>query len=134
MSQCSPIASASPTLQGTTVRREQKIQRHSHNLPLTLLTSNFCVLGRVYFTLSMNEMEFYSLAISEQLFHISDTRFPCTTTDISPAVRSMLASPLIPMYSQNHCAHRDQFIFPSPVASFILCRKKLAASNKECYE
>ena len=65
---------------------------------------------------------------------LTHTRFPCTTAAISPAVHSTSASPLIRMYSQNHCAHRDQFIFPSPVAPFILCRKKLAASNKECYE
>lgn len=133
--QCSPTASASPTLQGTTVRRGQKIQKHSHNLPFTLPTSNFCVLGSIYFSLSLNKMWHYSWPfLSSSPASLTHTRLLCTTVAISPAVHSTSGSSLIHMYSQNHYAHRDQFIFPSPVASFILCRKKLAASNKECYE
>lgn len=71
--QCPPIAWASPTLPGTTMRRGQKIQKHSHNLPFTLPTSNFCVLGRVYFSLSLNKMWHYTLTVSEQLSSITDT-------------------------------------------------------------
>lgn len=63
---CYPTASANPILQGTTVRRGQKIQKHSHNLPFTFPTSNFCALGRVYFSLSLNKMWHYTLTMSEQ--------------------------------------------------------------------
>lgn len=71
--QCSPIASASPALQGTTVRRRQIIQKLSHNLPFTLPTSNLCVPGRVYFSLSLNKTWHYTLTISEQLSSFPDT-------------------------------------------------------------
>lgn len=131
--QSSPAALTSLPLQGTTVRRGQEIHKDSHNLPFTLPTSNFCVLGKVYFKLSLNKIIPWP-SLSSSSAPLTKTRFPGTTVAISPAVHSTSTSSLIHMYSQNHCAHRDQFIFPSPVAPFGLCRKKLAASNKERYE
>lgn len=131
--QSSPAALTSPPLHGTTVRRGQEIHKDSHNLPFTLPTSSFSVLGKVYFKLSLNKIIPWPSPSSSPA-SLTSTRFPGTTVAISPAVHSTSTSSLIHMYSQNHCAHRDQFIFPSPVAPFGLCRKKLAASNKECYE
>lgn len=136
--QCSPIALASPTLQGTTVRRGRKF-RSIHTICHLLFqqaTSVFLegfILASAWIKCGITPWPFLSSSPAS-LTHTQWYRFPCTTVTISPAVHSTSTSSLIHMYRQNHCAHRDQFIFPSPVASFILCRKKLAASNKECYE
>lgn len=100
-----------------TVRRGQKIQKGSHNLPFTLPTSNFCVPGRVYFSLSLNKMCHYSLTISEQLSSITDTHqvsmfsychFTCSSQHISlisnTHVQSKSQCPQGPIYFSITCS------------------------------